>query len=897
MELPREPTALPQARRYNRKFHAQQGKAFLQQEKVTIQIPRINHTYLTKDVKLHFDFDLSYLEASSTTWKNVANDLLGSFPTPATNVNGLNHVTNFFRRDNDGLLLAGNYNPINAYSKPIPTFDINGPYGLISRIQVYDYLGTTLLEDIPSHEVLTAQFADVWFTDENVDIHRPRVVDETRREVRKQPCSTIFPSSYDPYLAPISVSRFEPNGGWKITGDTDSYLAIGGHALTGTPLVIDDTTHKLYINATNNKFSLFDGNVVVTYPIEYGYYTNINAVVNDINQFFNKHGYFCYATNDNRLVIWNKNEFLTPSPTTGNTTANTSFGFPNTINQSIPANNDHIVITSVDGNVSSTVATGVYQTYSDLANAIAAALPSYYTVNVVNAKKIEIRNNQSFTLGTVANGSTINQTIGFPAAGKTATEINITGYDIISAPVKVPTLHCQIDLFSFLGRFSDKFVPLHNGFQLVLTLSDFTDAVVFNTPFGDNTLHYRRYGKFKVIESLQGAAAVTIDATNDTLILETSLDETNPIKVFKIPHAAYSTTTFPAKLTEILFPYVSVQFKAAVPPNAANDKYILSSTGSFKILAASTAEVPLKLVATVATLQDISSVDEPNYLGFTTLDSSITSANISNVYLDTDLLEITPDLDGQVDKMVYAQAWKYQKDFLPYNFENYEVYNGNRTPFLRRIIPDLKSVTKVFVGQRPVVYPKPGGRQQLGFRIKNYTDVGRLLYNKAEVCSIHGSQEAYTKFKSALGRGLDDYLTMADFETEEETAFGTNGNQLQILPEDRTKSFLADTGVLPYATTGWWPGLSGTSQDASGNQIRFVQLLSTLYQGRFLLAFDTRIPGATANSIAGIDTTKSVLEYEIRSDSDTAWKVNIDVFVEHDSFIFVDPGKSTSVSF
>lgn len=322
MELPREPTALPQARRYNRKFHAQQGKAFLQQDKVIIQIPRINHTYLTKDVKLHFDFDLSYLEASSQTWQNVASDLIGGFPTPATNIDGLHHVTNFFSRDNDGVLITDNYRSINAYSKPIPTFDINGPYGLISRIQVYDYLGTTLLEDIPSHEVLTAQFADVWFDQENVDISRPRMVDETRREVRKQPCSTIFPSSYNPYLAPISVSRFEPEGGWKITGDNDAYLTIGGHALTGTPLVIDDGANRLYITALNNKFSLFDGNQVITLVMDIGYFRTINAVVYDINQFFNPHGYFCYATNDNRLVIWNKKEFLTPSPTTGNTTAN-----------------------------------------------------------------------------------------------------------------------------------------------------------------------------------------------------------------------------------------------------------------------------------------------------------------------------------------------------------------------------------------------------------------------------------------------------------------------------------------------------------------------------------------------------------------------------------------------
>lgn len=899
MELPREPTALPQARRYNRKFHAQQGKAFLQQEKVTIQIPRINHTYLTKDVKLHFDFDLSYLEASSNTWENVASDLIGSFPTPATNIDGLNHVTNFFSRDNDGVLITDNYRPINSYSKPIPTFDINGPYGLISRIQVYDYLGTTLLEDIPSHEVLTAQFADVWFTEENVDIHRPRMVDETRREVRKQPCSTIFPSSYDPYLAPISVSRFEPIGGWTLTGTNKAYPAIGGKTTLGSPLSFSS---PLSINGTNNVFIIndgFDANITFVMPQPQSF-SNIDDLVNYLNGFFETpYGIRFYATNDSRLAIWKDSGIYTPYivATSGGSTANATFGFP--VTQTFFSQDVNTQIRILQGTkvTTATIPTGFYETTVRLANAVSNALPPDFTVVAVG-NYIQIRHNRTFTLDDFLDGSTINQTLGFSLGGATAVQSPITGYDIISAPVKVPTLHCQVDLFSFLGRFSDKFVPLHNGFQLVLTLSDFTDAVVFNTPFGDNSLHYRRYGKYKFVKTTDGDYDGLnddriVDGTNDTLILQTSLDKTNPIKIINIPHATYSPTTLSNKITQLLSPFIVASFQ---PDGLSDDGWFtLSSTGDFKIFSTSTLTSLLGLDSELQNLESISDVD---YMGYTTLDSSITSAKISSVYLDTDLLEITPDLDGQVDKMVYAQAWKYQKDFFPYqDFTTANVSDGNRHPFVKRIIPDLKSITKVFVGQRPVIYPKSKGRQQLGFRIKNYTDSGRLLYNKTEVCSIHGAHEAYTKFKSALGKGLDDYLTMDDFETEEETAFGTNGNQLNILPEDRTTSFLVNIGDLPYATTGWWPGLSGISQDASGNQTRFVQLLSTLFQGRFLLAFDTRIPGATANSIAGIDTTKSVLEYEIRSNSDTCWKVNIDVFVEHDSFIFVDPGKSTSVSF
>jgi hypothetical protein len=97
--------------------------------------------------------------------------------------------------------------------------------------------------------------------------------------------------------------------------------------------------------------------------------------------------------------------------------------------------------------------------------------------------------------------------------------------------------------------------------------------------------------------------------------------------------------------------------------------------------------------------------------------------------------------------------------------------------------------------------------------------------------------------------------------------------------------------------SGWFPGYSGVAVNSAGTTYVPYLQLTTLNQGRYLLAFDTRIPGATQNAVAGIDSSKNVLEYEIIPDDDVCWKVNIDVFVEHDAFIHVDPGKSTSVTF
>jgi hypothetical protein len=93
----------------------------------------------------------------------------------------------------------------------------------------------------------------------------------------------------------------------------------------------------------------------------------------------------------------------------------------------------------------------------------------------------------------------------------------------------------------------------------------------------------------------------------------------------------------------------------------------------------------------------------------------------------------------------------------------------------------------------------------------------------------------------------------------------------------------------------WFAGFSGSAN--YGTATSSYSPLSTLHQGRYLLAFDTRIPGATENSIAGIDSSKAILEYEIVPETDVCWKVNIDIFVEHDAFLHIDPGKSTSVTF
>lgn len=681
MELPRDPTIVPQARRYSRTFSAIQGKAFRERDQIVVEIPRIDRTYLSKNVKLYFDFDLSYQEASQTTLETIFSDL----KTSSITTDARDYASSYFgykrNSTNTAYEKVTSTNPAYAYTKPIPTFDINGPYGLINRIQVFSYLNNTLLEDVQEHDLLTAQFADFWLQRENIDVNRPYIADtatnyDYQNPMRKQPCANIFHQSSSVMVEPYVI--------------------------------------------------------------------------------------------------------------------------------------------------------------------------------------------QSFTAST-------------------------TGATIVPATRSV-TLNCELDLFSFLGRFSDKFVPLHNGFKIVFTLSKFTDIIKFNTLYGENTAIYKRYGLGYKATGTANAGTITVTSTSNKVALVSSYDYTGGLEVITIPDGSYSMSA----LATALETYSSSRFTFT----SSSNQLVVTSPKSFFVSQELT-------TISGANLAGVSYTTDSTAFGYTLLDPSITSAYVSNLCIKGDLLEVSPELDGKVDKMVYFQSYKYQKDFFPYDdFSAGNVlYDGQRENFQRRILPDLKSITKVYVGQRPVTYTTSNGKQARGYRIKNYTKGGRLLYNKSEVCNIANDQEAWAALQNSMPMPLDTYLNFKDFTLQEDSAVGTDGNQMVIPTQSLRDMVDKSIGYTSYDQlsvgniNSWFAGYSGIASNTSGTIFTPFLQLSTLYQGRYLLAFDTRIPGATQNAVAGIDSSKNVLEYEIIPEDDVCWKVDIDVFVEHDAFIHVEPGKSTSVTF
>lgn len=732
MNLPVEPTLAPHARKHSRKYHAQGSRAFVSNDTITIDIPPIDATYLTKNVKLHFDFDLSYYEGTNTNFNDLFNSILsinklartttGGFEMIdafSTGIEDISAAFNYFgyniesNPSSTNFLVTAPANELYAATKPIPTFDINGPYGLISNIKVYDYLGSTLLEEIPAHDILTAQFADFWFKDDNMSIQRPRVTDN--QVVRKAPSSHIFQQEDYWNQEPLSKSvKYTWNSGTL-------FLSVGFK-----PLSID-----------------------------------------------------------------------------------------------------------------------------------------------------------------------------------------------------VPTVHCCLDLYSFLGKLSEKCIPLHNGFRLVLQVNDISKAVVFNTMYGNNRAVFRRRetiapDDYFVMQSANNVQLSTLtsvslyystDRTTVYTFTPQDVDLTNQGTWTSAFNKAMNQHGFSAEVYNVNF-VDSIKIFAGssfhMVKNTWNDArffWFNGTSGSYewtRMAEYGTVGDPVsKFVDTLST--DLYYAAH----GLHTFDSYIDKASISNCYLDAELLTISSDFDKTIDKLVFTKSYKYQKNFIP---EQKSLIP--RTPFYQTILQNLKSITKVFVGQRLVITASDKGYQRLGYRVKNYASEGSLLYNKAEIKVIKDDFEAYKSLQSCMDeQNIDDYLNIFDFNLDSPTTLGpmgsgTDGQQFTDICNPEYYAYLEKLASVPSnAESSWFcsfKSVTGTvlkQYFTDPLQVITYDPLGLYYQGRFIYAYDCRLPGVTEGTVAGIDSSKAVLEYVIKSEEQVCNQVDVDVFVEHDALIHIDPKKTTTVTF
>lgn len=247
------------------------------------------------------------------------------------------------------------------------------------------------------------------------------------------------------------------------------------------------------------------------------------------------------------------------------------------------------------------------------------------------------------------------------------------------------------------------------------------------------------------------------------------------------------------------------------------------------------------------------------------LNPSTVSHSITNIRYKCDLLELSSELDSSVDKQLLIKSYKYQLDM-----KNENCYN-----ITKRILPSVKSIRKLMISQRKKYTNTPNIYRELSFRVKNGVNASSLLYNKATICSSEGTFEHYETCKNMFGKTINNFYDISYFED---------------YAGDKSFQNLMLYDYLTFVTIDLNVELEDTLR-------RPDVYKDTKSNGKFIIAFDTRIPGTSESSISGIDASNNNLEYNVVYDADDTYPCFLDVFMEHDAVIHVDPGKSTSISF
>jgi hypothetical protein len=317
----------------------------------------------------------------------------------------------------------------------------------------------------------------------------------------------------------------------------------------------------------------------------------------------------------------------------------------------------------------------------------------------------------------------------------------------------------SIDLLGFLGRSSDKFVPLHNGFRIVFKLNDPNVPIKFSLPSGGCVLSY-------------------------------------------------------------LLPENNNTYEQEIEP-------------------------------------------------------TITSFSISDVKLVTDLLEIGPELDSQVDKIVHAKMI------------NYVPLGKCDAP---TIIPgNYLSMTNVKVAFRSNPFDKY--HSVLGYRMYPYITKASILYNDAELKTY----ETVNEMLIGCGPGFHPTISVDAYLSEFPSAdlVGTGG-YMYPFPSQTCRLLWFSNSQALYKHGFFW---FNSDADSISQNLNPLFTRSNDQSGKFLLNFDLQLNGYQSNQITGIDSTKKTVKLKLTKSYNLIEPYNTDVFIEFDAIVKVDPEKSTSVSF
>lgn len=274
------------------------------------------------------------------------------------------------------------------------------------------------------------------------------------------------------------------------------------------------------------------------------------------------------------------------------------------------------------------------------------------------------------------------------------------------------------------------------------------------------------------------------------------------------------------------------------------------------------------------------------------INGQINNLTVSNIYLRSEILEITAELDNQVDKTLFCKM----RDYI----QTPSLSTENKLPFYKKSLTKLIAFERFIEKSNVVFFPEVGDRylmdshDKLGYRVNNFVKNAKLRYNSSTLVE-------YTNINEFLS-SLFTYVSPTFYKCFTDSSFYSNITQI-----------LENQGTLGYQTMFYSDEemvnrylRSGTVYPYNSNNITTQNLIPRLgntHMGKFAMVFDLELPGFSQKNVCGIDTTKSYITLQLdREDTNTTFQVfkyfvNTDIFAEFDAFIHVDPGKQTSVSF
>jgi hypothetical protein len=493
------------------------------------------------------------------------------------------------------------------------------------------------------------------------------------------------------------------------------------------------------------------------------------------------------------------------------------------------------------------------------------SINSYPTSTTANAARQTVFN-QNTKLRAASSGRTL---VSWGNNGQATTSSTRENY--YSAEFAIP-------LPSFLGFLSKKMVPLHNGFTILITLSNPTTALF--TP-----------GQSIGAPAIVCGAGVTVTsaAWNAAGSTDDNPNDGGPTFKFTAPFGTTANAP-PVKGSQIS--------TAGFEPDQYNATFqVVDSTYNTVTVATSVATNP-GAVTTYGTINIGNNTyfyNHPN-LTIPAASNGNYTMNVTDVYMDCQILELGPVAESMILSSTGGQP-------LVVHTKSFRSYVGNVNKAAQEFILNLNlnvaSMTNLLWMMRSKDQLDKINHQSIGNRTRNMLQRWVFQYGSTSLPQNNGIQTMGTTYPSKASSLFLKYLT-----AESKCSEGYH-ELLKARPIDvQNCRILQENFSWDYK---WGGILSDSTADTSLRDLMntfsfsFPNSKPTLFPGKFAAGLTLELANnKSGDLISGLNTNG--MNTSIRGVfhplfSDYQDDVRVDAYAEYDAFINISPGIATTVSF